>query len=361
LTLNLFGILILGLNPKDFYFSNNVKRTSQPQGIKFGKIGIAFTEAFLEPFSKNISELSEFSFEISLKPQGHHEGIFSFIIALHDGEDSEQLLMGQWRTHIILMNADHYNYKRQMKRISFETATLPSEEFFITVTTGKGGTKLYIDGQLLLQKNDLTLKIPNGGTRTRLIIGNSAYGRNFWKGKVYGLAFYQYKLTSHQVKIHHDQWSKYKNFSFAKKENPYLLYLFNETNISTVVDRSGHNNHLNIPSRMRILKKRFLRQPTGILNFNSVPIKDIILNLIGFIPFGIILTASLIRMDGFIGKHGQLMTVVFGLLLSLTIEIIQSWMPTRYSSILDLVLNTSGTLAGATIYKTVLHMANFRN
>jgi glycopeptide antibiotics resistance protein len=66
-------------------------------------------------------------------------------------------------------------------------------------------------------------------------------------------------------------------------------------------------------------------------------------------------------MDGFIGKHGQLMTVVFGLLLSLTIEIIQSWMPTRYSSILDLVLNTSGTLAGATIYKTVLHMANFRN
>jgi len=334
---------------------------SESPGIKFGKYGIAYTEPFFEAIQNNISGPSGFSFEISLKPKKHEEGGFNFIIALHNGKDSDQLLMAQWRTHIIFMNGDDYNYKRRMKRISVDTATLPTKDFFISVTTGKEGTKIYFNGQLLREKKDLKLKIPNEGMKARLILGNSVYGRNSWNGTVYGLAFYQYELTPQRVSLHYDQWLKEKNFSFVKKENPYLLYLFDGNNSLRYLDHSGRNNHINIPSRMKILKKKFLGLPTNLFNYTSVPIQDVILNLIGFIPFGFILTATLIRLDGSIGKHGQLMAVIFGFLLSLTIESIQSWAPARDSSILDLILNTFGTLIGVIIYRPVLHLANFRN
>jgi VanZ family protein len=347
--------LIFGLNPKDFFLSNNVSWGPESPGIKFGKYGVAYTEPFFEAFKRKASKPSGFSFEISLKPKNDIEGGFNFIIVLHNGKDSDQLLMGQWRTHIIFMNGDDYNHKRGTKRISIDTATLPTEDLFITVTTGKEGTKIYYDGQLLREKNDLTLKIPNKGMKARLIIGNSVYGRNSWKGTIYGLAFYRYELTPQNVFLHYDQWLKENNFSFAKKENPYLLYLFDGNKSSRFLDYSSRNNHINIPSRMKILKKKFLSLP------NNLALKDLILNLIGFIPFGFSLTAALIRLDGAIGKRSQLMAVFFGFLLSLTIESIQYWAPIRDSSIQDLILNTFGTAIGAAIYRPVLNLINFRD
>jgi hypothetical protein len=361
LVIAIFGILIFGLNPKDFYFSNNVIRMPGSTGIKFGKYGIAYTEPFFEAIQNKISEPSEFSFEICLKPENPEEGRFNFIIVLHNGKDSDQLLMAQWRTHIIFMNGDDYNYKKRIKRISIDTATIPKGIFYITVTTSKEGTKIYLNGQLLRKKKDLKLKIPNEGMKPRLILGNSVYGRDSWNGTIYGLAFYQYELTSHNVSLHYNQWLKEKNFSFVKRENPYSLYVFDGNSSLWCLDHSGLNNHIIIPSRMKILKKKFLDMPTDFFDFVSRHTQDVILNLIGFIPFGFILAGALIRLDSSIGKHSQLIAVIIGFLLSLTIESIQSWIPSRDSNMLDLILNSFGTLIGATIYRPVLHLANFRN
>jgi len=361
LVITLFGILIFGLNPKDFFFANNVRMVLESPGIKFGKYGVAFTEPFSEAIQNNDNGPIGFTFEIALKPEYHKEGGFNFIFALHNGKDSDQLLMGQWRTHIIFMNGDDYDNKRRMKRISIDTTTLSPGGIFFTVTTGKGGTKIYIDGQLFREKKDLMLKIPNGGMKSRLILGNSVYGRNSWNGTIYGLAFYQYELTPHQASLHYDQWLKELNIAFAKKENPYLLYLFDENNSSRLSDHSDRNNFLNIPSRMKIVKKQFLDLPTNIFRFASIYYQDNILNFLGFIPLGFILTAALNRFENVIGKHSQLTAVVLGFILSLTIESLQSWTPARVSSMLDLALNTFGTFVGTTTYKPILHLANFRN
>ena len=356
LVIALFGILIFGLNPKDFYVANNVSMVLEPPGIKFGKYGVAYTDPFSEVIQNNVNGPNGFSFEIALTPENSKEGGFNFIFVLHNGKDGDQLLMGQWRTHIIFMNGDDYDNKRRMKRISVDTTTLPPGRLFVTAATGKDGTKIYINGKLFRKKKDLTLKIPNGGLKSRLILGNSVYGRNSWSGTIYGLAFYQYELTPQHASLHYNQWLKAKNIAFAKKENPYLLYLFDGNSRSGFSDHSDRNNFLNIPSRMKILKKQFFGLPTNIFHFIRVDYQDVVLNFLGFIPFGFILTAALIRFDNIIGKHSQLMAVVFGFLLSLTIESIQSWMPARDSSMLDLVLNTFGTLVGATIYRPVLHL-----
>ena len=51
----LFGILIFGLNPKDFRFSNKVSWIKDFPGIRFDKYGLIYTDPFIEPVEGSIS------------------------------------------------------------------------------------------------------------------------------------------------------------------------------------------------------------------------------------------------------------------------------------------------------------------
>ena len=194
----------------------------------------------------------------------------------------------------------------------------------------------------------LTLKIPSG-EKVRLTVGNSIYGKQPWRGDIYGLAFYNYPLSSDEATSHFNRWSIDRNFSFASKENPSLLYVFGEKAGTKVHDNSGGKHHLEIPSRMRVFGRKILTLTAVEFMSRSALIKDIVINFLGFMPFGFVLFATLNRSGGGFDKHAFLYTVVSCFLVSLSIEILQSWIPSRSSNILDLALNTLGGLTGAAI------------
>lgn len=294
-----------------------------------------------------------FSVEIVLKPASYREDGFNFILALHNGKDSNQLLVGQWHSSLIVMNGDDYNHRRRTKRIAVKLAEVPPTTRFVTITTGKDGTSIYMDGQLNRTKRDLRLKIPDGG-KSRLLLGNSVYGKHSWKGDVYGVAFYRYTLTDQDVAMHFDNWFKHWNFLFAMKYKPFVMYLFDENGGERAFDHAGGNHDLEIPSRMQILDKKILSLTREQLNFDSGFIRDIIINLIGFIPLGFFLNATFVKAGGSFEKHGVLITVVLCFTVSLAIEIFQAWMPSRSSDSLDLLLNTLGALLGVMIYRFLL-------
>ena len=346
----LFGILIFGLIPKDFHFSNGVNWIKDQAGIRFSKYGIAYTHPFIELVEGEISEPNSFSIEIALKPESYDEKGFNFILALHSGENSHQLLMGQYLSWIILMNGDDYDHKRRTKRIAVNTASPSPTARFVTITTGKEGTQVYLNGQRVRTKKNLTLKIPNG-RKARLMIGNSTNGRNSWQGDVYGLAFYGYTLTAQDAARHFNRWFQGQNFSFAKKDKPFVLYFFDEKEGLRALDHSGGNHHLEIPSKMQILEREILSPTWSLFKLNRSFIKDFVLNLVGFIPFGFILSATLFKFGGTFEKNNVLITVVLCFTLSLIIEILQAWIPSRSSHMLDLILNTLGAFMGTIIYR----------
>ena len=346
----LFGILIFGLIPKDFHFSNGVNWIKDQAGIRFSKYGIAYTHPFIELVEGEISEPNSFSIEIALKPESYDEKGFNFILALHSGENSHQLLMGQYLSWIILMNGDDYDHKRRTKRIAVNTASPSPTARFVTITTGKEGTQVYLNGQRVRTKKNLTLKIPNG-RKARLMIGNSTNGRNSWQGDVYGLAFYGHTLTAQDAARHFNRWFQDQNFSFAKKDKPFVLYFFDEKEGLRALDHSGGNHHLEIPSKMQILEREILSPTWSLFKLNRSFIKDFVLNLVGFIPFGFILSATLFKLGGTFEKNNVLITVVLCFTLSLIIEILQAWIPSRSSHMLDLILNTLGAFMGTIIYR----------
>ncbi len=343
-------ILFAGLRPRWFHFSNNVAWITDQPGLRFSRFGIAYTNPFNDLIKENISDTDGFSIEIALKPASYRGRRYKIILALHGGKDAGQLIVGQWRSSLIVMNGDDYAYKKKIKRVVVAVASLSPKTRFMTITTGEKGTHVYLDGKAVGARKDLRLKMPTRA-KTRLLIGNSVYGKHPWQGDIFGLAFYNYPLSSQEAALHYDKWFKERNFSFAGNENPFVLYLFDETGGTKAHDRAAGNYHLEIPSKPKILQREILVLPVDAFRLKIDSIADIIINLVGFIPFGFVLFTTIIRFGSAFEKHGLLITVALCFMVSLTIELLQAWIPSRNSNMLDLVLNTLGAWLGAFAYR----------
>jgi len=75
---------------------------------------------------------------------------------------------------------------------------------------------------------------------------------------------------------------------------------------------------------------------------------DFVANLLGYLPLGFLLCVAVVR-SGRRARHAALLACAGGALLSLTMEIVQNYLPHRVSSNVDLALNTAGTAMGAAI------------
>jgi glycopeptide antibiotics resistance protein len=75
---------------------------------------------------------------------------------------------------------------------------------------------------------------------------------------------------------------------------------------------------------------------------------DILINVVGFIPLGFLL-AGYLKHKGFRSVAFVFLSVAVGFGISLLIEILQAFLPSRLSSIVDLITNTSGTMIGCLV------------
>jgi glycopeptide antibiotics resistance protein len=73
--------------------------------------------------------------------------------------------------------------------------------------------------------------------------------------------------------------------------------------------------------------------------------KDILINVVGFIPLGFLL-ARYLRYKGCGSLAVVLLAVAAGFGISFFIEILQAFLPARSSDMMDLIANTFGTIIG---------------
>nr|WP_246294688.1 VanZ family protein [Schlegelella koreensis] len=75
---------------------------------------------------------------------------------------------------------------------------------------------------------------------------------------------------------------------------------------------------------------------------------DVIANLVGYLPLGALMFFAMVRSNWHAGR-AALAASVLAALLSLTLETLQSYLPQRVPSKLDLMLNVAGGLAGVAL------------
>ncbi len=346
LMMSYFGLRLKGFRPK-----NNVQWSDSGAGLTFKRFAIAYSQSFFTPADNPSS--SHLTIECALETRYTHPHPFSFVFVVHDGRDEHQLVMGQWRRTFIIMNGSDYSQDRGVPRITIELDENVGKLQLVTIVSDASGTAVYLDGKLKNQKPAFVLKYPEKADQARLVVGNNLYGDRPWTGKLGGLAFYDRALDKGVIQQHYHAWHNGRDFKKFQSDAPKLLYTFDEGAGNWVHNRTGAGSDLQVPTRMKPLKISVLSWPKFEVHAIDSLIKDVIVNLIGFIPLGFILVTTLSRLDGFGNRTLWVTVVVFSFGFSLLFETVQVWIPSRNSSALDLILNTVGSGIGVVFFNMV--------
>lgn len=220
---------------------------------------------------------------------------------------------------------------------------------FVTLTSDGVGTRVYIDGVPAQYEADF----PISGTdfAGHLILGTSPIVGYDWSGSIRGLAFYDHELSPFEVSRHYDSWQTKGNPDASENDRPVAIYSFRKSSGPLVQDLVPLGVDLYTPDRYMVVDNTLLRPFWKEYRPDWGYYQDMLVNIVGFIPFGLAFCAyfSLNRSP----TRAALMTIVFGFLISLTIETVQSVLPTRDSSSTDLINNVLGTACGVWLYRVI--------
>lgn len=216
---------------------------------------------------------------------------------------------------------------------------------FITITLTGRETAVYTDGSVVRTFPPLLIPVPTG----RLLVADSPLESDSWSGRLRGLAFYRQALTASEVRQHWETWTTHERPVIADGQHCVALYLFNEHTGSVVRNQVPVGVNLSIPDRYGVVDQTML-QPMWEEFYPSWGYwKSVCVNVIGFAPLGFLVCAYLASLSGV--RRAGLFTLAFGFSVSVAIELLQAYLPTRHSGTTDIITNTLGTYIGVSVYR----------
>lgn len=346
-------MLYFGLRLRAYRPVNQVEWSTAGGGIILEPFGMAYTNGFFASSTGNQGNpgIPGLTMEMAITPDFSAYSSFRFLVLVHDGRDADQLFIGQWGSSLMIMNGDDYSNRRRLPKLYLQLDEKVKGPRLVSIVSNEAGTKVYLDGVLKKTSAGLILRFPGRAGLTRLVVGNSLSGNQPWTGKISGLAFYDLALGEALTRQHYQVWQSERTFNGFKDAGPRLLYTFDEGRGEIVHNKMGDGPVLMIPQWMKILQKKVLAWPKLYGVTGSSLMGDVLLNLIGFVPLGFILIALFSRIERLGAGYRSLAVVLIAFVFSLSIEVTQGWIPSRDSSLLDLILNTLGGFLGVLFFK----------
>jgi hypothetical protein len=330
---------------------NDVEWLTRENGLRFGRHGIAASASAFRATSGD----GACSLEIGLEPgRLDHSGT---ILAFDSSPDPKFAFALRQFGESLAIQRVSVDAQGTMVRpwLKMDRVFEKGKRVVLTITGGEEKTSVYVNGTPAKVSSEFGLV--NGDLTGQLVLGNSTI-KDSWPGQITGLAVYDFELTPSQVETHFKRWTQGQGPVINEEKTPVALYLFDERKGSVVHDRMGSAHDLVIPARYFVLHPAFLHPAwdqfrsrwDGWMSWSYW--SDVCLNVAGFVPLGFFFTAyfSLVRPI----PRPRVMVVVLGLTISLAIETLQHLLPTRDSSMTDVITNTLGTMAGAAFYRPVL-------
>jgi hypothetical protein len=322
---------------------NDVRWLQGENGIRFGNRGIVVSAEALQTDAHQGPR----TLEICLRPT---RAIGSgTILALDDYPDPEYVFALRQFDAGIAVQWPALDLRGKLVRQWWKTNNVfeAGKSVVLTITAGQGKPVLYVNGTAASASSESNLSAAD--LKGELILGNSAI-QDSWHGDLKGLAIYESALTPPRIEKHARRWLGGQTPVLNDDEVPAVLYRFDEAGGSVVHDRGSGGNPLLIRSRYFILDPAFL-EPVWkpfrsrwdgwmTLSYWS----DVAINIGGFMPFGFFFALRLSFSPTV--RRPRMTALLFGAAISLAIETLQYFLPTRDSSMTDLLNNTIGTAIG---------------
>jgi VanZ family protein len=256
---------------------------------------------------------------------------------------------------VLLRSSDAPSRHGKRIRLYVDDVFSHQQPAFVTISSGPSGTRIYVDGALV--RTTPNFRFSSQELTGQLVIGNAPATTDNWSGQLKGFAVYDRGLTTDEVAQHYENWTTGKQANLAASEGAVGLYLFNEENGSVVHNQVDPATDLHIPERFFVLHEQFLERPWDEFRPDWNYWKDLGINIAGFIPLGFFFCAYFSSMQT--TRRAVLFTIAFGFAVSLTIEVLQAFLPTRDSGMTDLFTNTFGTALGAILFAWVAEHRRF--
>jgi hypothetical protein len=340
------GYFVVGFWPFDFQTHNQVSWLADRPGLHFEPYGIAYDPARLPAPAPG--HPVNFTVELWLAAQREPANDVFDILTIHNPHLPLDFTVCQWQRELLLRATT------QPPRPAWPIPELSAGEVlpkqttrFVTIRGDTTGTDFYVDGSA--DKHFPRFVVNTEALDGQLILGNGASRKHSWSGWLFGLAFYNRVLEPADIARHEALWTQGHASQLTNAPGLRALYLFDEGHGRQTEDSSGHRQHVIIPAIFQPVHRDLLIPPWKDLSYHHPDYPDIAVNILGFAPFGFcfFLYRRSLRPGQWVAN--ALLAVLAGAAVSLTIEIVQAWLPNRVSSIMDLLTNTTGTLLGVAL------------
>jgi VanZ like family/Concanavalin A-like lectin/glucanases superfamily len=328
----LCGILTAGLWP--FHAPlNGATWIPHGNGIDFGHYGTAVSAGAFQ--RSGVESKSFCSIELSLKPQPLDDT--STILAFWKPDKRIGLSVHQYDGDLA--------FQRSGMVIHLPDALSNRLPTLVAIASGRQGTRVYVDGRLA--GTVPRFWISSRDCSGRLVLGTSPVVNKSWAGQLRELAIYDRELGAGEASRHYGEWIATGRFDVQSDRRTVALYLFDEHGGRLVHDSSGAKNDLSIPERYLIVDEKFLEPTWSEFHNDWGYWKNVLINIGGFIPLGFVFYARLTMARRV--ALPALIAVALGACVSVTIEVLQAYLPSRDSGTTDIITNTLGTILGVAL------------
>jgi hypothetical protein len=342
--LTLFGILVAGIWP--FHAPRNqVSWLSQENGVLFGKHGSIVSA---NPFKAHATQEGDScSVEIWLQPSRIVSG--GMILAFYwPDRRVVPFAVRQWATGLALEpEGSEGGFFPEKGEIYIGDVFGSLKPVFVTITSGEAGTTAYVDGKLV--KRVPSFIVSNRDLTGQFVVGGAPSFTYNWPGQVKGLAIYDRDLSAAEVSQGFVDWTTGSKPDSAKTTGLVARYLFDERRGNVVHNQVDSATNLLIPEHFFVLHQQFLEKPWDEFRPGWPYWKNVGINVVGFIPLGFFFYAYFSQLRK--AEHPVAVTIALGFAVSLTIEVLQAFLPTRDSGMTDLITNTFGTGIGVMAFR----------
>jgi len=342
----LTATLTAGLWPFAFHIQNGVSWSSSPRGLRFKHYSTAVTESPFNGVAACTNKEGPFSLEVWLQPE--KASGYGTVMVFDSDEQPDSLAIRQSLGDVEFVHLfRNPTGKTGIRHLYIDDVFSVDQPRLLTVAIDDRETRVFVDGKRIQRTHNLGVRC--GDLRGTLILGTATSLNDTFSGTLLGLAVYGRAIDAADAANHYQAWTANRPADLKQVLNADALYLFNEGTGRIARNSISDQGDIILPENYSVRRKRFLQPFWEEFSWDRAYVTDLAINVVGFIPMGFCMAAFL----GIVWRcrHSVAIAILLCFATSLVIEVLQAFMPLRYSGTTDLITNTSGGLFGAVLYQ----------